>query len=121
MDRVFPRKSDSAVATYPVKKKRDNPKDNALGRLFSPLISQEAGFFFSSPTQIVLNVWDSGNYTAGWDDDEGGTAGWTELGPLLDAHSWGGGCTHGRPKVRMPKASEFSHAFPPHHIDPSIP
>lgn len=43
MDRVFPRKS--AVATYPVKKKRDNPKDNALGRLFSPLISQEAVFF----------------------------------------------------------------------------
>ena len=78
-------------------------------------------FFFFSPTQIVLNVWNSGNYTAGWDDDEGGTAGWTELGPLLDAHSWGGGCTHGRPKVRMPKASEFSHAFPPHHIDPSIP
>lgn len=49
MDRVFPRKSDSAVATYPVKKKRDNPKDNALGRLFSPLISQEAGFFFPPP------------------------------------------------------------------------
>lgn len=76
------------------------------------------GSFF---TQIVLNVWDSGNYTAGWDDDEGGTAGWTELGPLLDAHSWGGGCKHSRPKVRMPKASDFSHAFPPHHIDPSIP
>lgn len=49
----------------------------------------------------VLNVWDSGNYTAGRDDDEGGTAGWTELGPLLDAHSWGGGREHGRPKVRF--------------------
>lgn len=47
----------------------------------------------------VLNVWDSGNYTAGRDDDEGGTAGWTELGPLLDAHSWGGRREHSRPKV----------------------
>ncbi|CAG6016925.1 unnamed protein product [Menidia menidia] len=54
------------------------------------------GSFF---TPIVLNVWDSGNYTTGWDDDEGGTAGWTELGPLLDAHSWGGGCKHSRPKI----------------------
>lgn len=97
MDRVFPRKSESALATYPVKKK--TLKDNTLGRLFS-LISQEALF----STQIVLNVWDSGNYTAGWDDDEGGTAGWTELGPLMDAHSWGGGRKHSRPKVRMPKS-----------------
>lgn len=120
MDRVFPRKSESAVATYPVKKKPKNPKDNTLGRLFSPNFAG-GSFFFSSSTPIALNVWDSGNYTAGWDDDEGGTAGWTELGPLLDAHSWGGGCEHSRPKVRMPKASEFSHAFPPHHIDPSIP
>lgn len=66
---------------------------------------------FFPPTQIVLNVWDSGNYTAGWDDDEGGTAGWTELGPLLDAHSWGGGCKHSRPKVKaMPK--KHLNAFP---------
>lgn len=114
MDRVFPRKSESALATHPVKKQ--TLKDNTLGRLFSSNFA--GGSFF---TQIVLNVWDSGNYTAGWDDDEGGTAGWTELGPLLDAHSWGGGCKHSRPKVRMPKASDFSHAFPPHHIDPSIP
>lgn len=109
-------------------------KDNTLGRLF-PLISQEALLSLFPPlillllfTQIVLNVWDSGNYTAGWDDDEGGTAGWTELGPLLDAHSWGGGCKHSRPKVRMPKnASDFFFFFSPrthsapHHIDPSIP
>lgn len=112
MDRVFPRKCESALATYPVKK--PTLKDNTLGGLF-PLFRRRLFF-----TQIVLNVWNSGNYTAGWDDDEGGTAR-TELGPLLDAHSWGGGCKHSRPKVRMPKASDFSHAFPPHHIDPSIP
>lgn len=105
---------------------------------FSPFLS----LFFSSPlfsslppllgvcvracvrAKTVLNVWDSGNYTAGWDDDEGGTAGWTELGPLLDAHSWGGGREHSRPKVRMPKKSphlNFLTHFPPHHIDPSNP
>lgn len=83
-----------------------------------PLFRRRLLFFFyfliiiSSPSppppphpkrKIVLNVWDSGNYTAGRDDDEGGTAGWTELGPLLDAHSWGGGREHSRPKVRTPK------------------
>lgn len=120
MDRVFP--------SQVLSREDKTLKDNTLGRLF-PLISQEAllslFFLLLLSTQIVLNVWDSGNYTAGWDDDEGGTAGWTELSPLLDAHSWGGGCKHSRPKVRMPKMHLIfflprTH-LAPHHIDPSIP
>ena len=93
------------------KKRKATLKDNTLGRLFfSPPLIFSRRLFFS--TQIVLNVWDSGNYTARWDDDEGGTAGWTELGPLLDAHSWGGGREHSRAKVRMPKSIWFFSRIP---------
>lgn len=99
MDRVFPRKSESALATYPVITQKKQPY--RITRLDVYSLNFAGGSFF---TQIVPNVWNSGNYTAGRDDDEGGTARWTELGPLLDAHSWGGGCRHSRPKVRMPKS-----------------
>lgn len=59
--------------------------------------------------QTVSNVWDSGKYTSRRDDYERGTAGrWDEFGPIVDAHSWGSGCSNCRPKVRLPKHPIFN-------------
>lgn len=56
-----------------------------------------------------FNVWNSGKYTKRRDDYERGTAGqWDEFGPIVDAHSWGSGCSNCRPKVRLPKHPIFN-------------